>query len=202
MSLVYIDDVVESFIKALNNDTVQEGGYCKVPTIHTAKLGTIVDLLHAFKESRKDLSVPNMRNSFERVLYSTYLSYLPEDKFSYFLKMNTDHRGSFTEISRTEERGQFSVNISKPGITKGNHWHQSKNEKFLVVSGEGHIRFRKIGTEEILDYPVSADKLEVVEIPPGFTHNISNTGLSDMVTFMWANEPFNPDKPDTIYEEV
>ena len=202
MSLVYIDDVVDSFIKALNNDTVQEGGYCKVPTVHTAKLGIIVELLHKFRDSRKTLSVPNMGNSFEKVLYSTYLSYLPEDQFSYPLKMNVDTRGSFSEIIRTEERGQFSVNISKPGITKGNHWHHSKNEKFLVVSGEGHIRFRKIGTVEVIDYTVSGDKLEVVDIPPGFTHNISNTGSSDMVTFMWANEPFNKDKPDTIYEEV
>ncbi|MBI9095899.1 MAG: capsular polysaccharide biosynthesis protein CapF [Sphaerochaeta sp.] len=202
MSLVYIDDVMDSFIRALDNDVLQEGGYCKVPTVHTAKLGTIVDLLHAFKESRKDLSVPNMGNSFERVLYSTYLSYLPEDKFSYPLKMNVDNRGSFTEIIRTEERGQFSVNISRPGITKGNHWHHTKNEKFVVVSGEGHIRFRKIGTEEVIDYAVTGDKLEVVDIPPGFTHNISNTGKTDMVTFMWANEPFDKDKPDTIYEEV
>ncbi|NBK25416.1 MAG: SDR family oxidoreductase, partial [Spirochaetia bacterium] len=202
MSLVYIDDVVDSFIKALNKDVLQEGGYCKVPTVHTTKLGTIVDLLHQFKKSRTDLSVPNMGNSFERVLYSTYLSYLPEDQFSYPLKMNTDNRGSFTEIIRTEERGQFSVNISKPGITKGNHWHHTKNEKFLVVSGEGVIRFRKIGTKEVIEYSVSAEKLEVVDIPPGYTHNISNTGISDMVTFMWANEPFNPEKPDTIYEEV
>ena len=202
MNLVYIDDVVESFIKALHNDVLLEGGYCKVPTVHTTKLGTIVDLLHTFKESRKDLSLPNMGNSFERVLYSTYLSYLPQDQFSYPLKMNVDTRGSFTEIIRTEERGQFSVNISKPGITKGNHWHHTKNEKFVVVSGEGVIRFRKIGTVEIIDYHVSAEKLGVVDIPPGYTHNISNTGKSDMITFMWANEPFNKEKPDTIYEEV
>lgn len=202
MNLVYIDDVVDSFIKALNNDVLQEGGYCKVPTVHTTKLGTIVELLHKFKESRKDLSVPNMGNSFEKVLYSTYLSYLPVDQLNYPLKMNSNERGSFTEILRTEERGQFSVNISKPGITKGNHWHHTKNEKFLVVSGEGVIRFRKIGTKEVIEYSVSAEKLEVVDIPPGYTHNISNTGASDMVTFMWANEPFNPDKPDTIYEEV
>ncbi len=202
MNLVYIDDVVDSFIKALNNDVLQEGGYCKVPTVHTTKLGTIVELLHKFKESRKDLSVPNMGNSFEKVLYSTYLSYLPVDQLNYPLKMNSNERGSFTEILRTEERGQFSVNISKPGITKGNHWHHTKNEKFLVVSGEGVIRFRKIGTKEVIEYSVSAEKLEVVDIPPGYTHNISNTGSSDMVTFMWANEPFNKDKPDTIYEEV
>lgn len=202
MNLVYIDDVVDSFIKTLGSDVLQEGGYCKVPTVHTTKLGDIVKLLHQFKESRKTLSVPNMGNSFEKVLYSTYLSYLPQDCFSYPLKMNIDNRGSFTEIIRTDERGQFSVNISKPGITKGNHWHHTKNEKFLVVSGEGIIRFRKIGTKEVIEYPVSGDNLEVVDIPPGYTHNISNTGETDMVTFMWANEPFNPDKPDTMYEEV
>ena len=208
MNLVYIDDVVDSFIKALNNDTVEEGGYCKVPTVHTTKLGTIVDLLNAFKESRKTLSVPNMGNSFERVLYSTYLSYLPEDKFSYPLKMNTDHRGSFTEIIRTEERGQFSVNISKPGITKGNHWHHTKNEKFVVVQGKALIQFRKIGKDQegnnfpVIGYHVTGEKIEVVDILPGFTHNITNEGEGDLVTFMWANEPFNPDKPDTIYEEV
>ena len=202
MNLVYIDDVVDSFIKTLGSNVLQEGGYCKVPTVHTTKLGTIVELLHAFKESRKDLSVPNMGNSFEKVLYSTYLSYLPTDAFSYPLKMNNNERGSFTEILRTDERGQFSVNISKPGITKGNHWHHTKNEKFLVVSGEGMIRFRKIGTKEIFEYSVSDEKLEVVDIPPGYTHNISNTGPSDMVTFMWANELFDTHKHDTIYEEV
>ncbi|NBK25568.1 MAG: SDR family oxidoreductase, partial [Spirochaetia bacterium] len=182
--------------------------YCKVPTVHTTKLGTIVDLLHTFKESRKDLSVPNMGNSFEKVLYSTYLSYLPEDQFSYPLKMNVDNRGSFTEIIRTEDRGQFSVNISKPGITKGNHWHHTKNEKFVVVQGKALIQFRKIGKDQegndfpVIDYHVTGEKIEVVDIPPGFTHNITNEGEEDLVTFMWANEPFNKEKPDTIYEEV
>jgi len=208
MNLVYIDDVVDSFIKALNKDVLQEGGYCKVPTVHTTKLGTIVDLLHAFKESRKTLSVPNMGNSFEKVLYSTFLSYLPEDQFSYPLKMNVDNRGSFTEIIRTEERGQFSVNISKPGITKGNHWHHTKNEKFVVVQGNALIQFRKIGKDQngndfpVIDYHVIGEKIEVVDIPTGYTHNIINEGEGDLVTFMWANEPFNPEKPDTIYEEV
>ena len=208
MNLVYIDDVVDSFIKALNKDTVQEGGYCKVPTVYTTKLGTIVELLHQFKESRKTLSVPNMGNSFERVLYSTFLSYLPEDQFSYPLKMNVDNRGSFTEIIRTEERGQFSVNISKPGITKGNHWHHTKNEKFVVVQGKALIQFRKIGKDQngndfpVIDYHVTGEKIEVVDIPTGYTHNIINEGEGDLVTFMWANEPFNKDKPDTIYEEV
>ena len=140
--------------------------------------------------------------SFSKKLYSTYLSYLPTDKFSYPLKMNIDDRGSFTEILRTADRGQVSVNISKPGITKGQHWHHTKNEKFLVVSGKGVIRFRKIDEEKVYEYFVSGDKLEVVDIPTGYTHNIENLGDTDMVTVMWCNECFNPDKPDTYFEEV
>lgn len=202
MNLVYIDDVLESFMHVLKGDVLKEDGYCKVSTVHTVKLGRIVELLEEFRESRTTLSVPNMANSFEKVLYSTYLSYLPENQFSYPLKMNTDNRGSFTEIIRTAERGQFSVNISKPGITKGNHWHHTKNEKFLVVSGKALIQFRKIGTEEVIAYHVSGEKLEVVDIPPGYTHNIINEGEGDLVTFMWANEPFNPERPDTVFEKV
>jgi len=202
MNLVYIDDVLEAFLCALKGDVVKEGGFCKVSTVHTVKLGRIVELLKGFRESRTTLSVPNMANSFEKVLYSTYLSYLPENQFSYALKMNTDNRGSFTEIIRTAERGQFSVNISKAGITKGNHWHHTKNEKFLVVSGKALIQFRKIGTEEVVDYHVSGEQLEVVDIPPGYTHNIINEGEGDLVTFMWANEPFNPERPDTVFEKV
>jgi UDP-2-acetamido-2,6-beta-L-arabino-hexul-4-ose reductase len=202
MNLVYIDDVLDSFMNTLGGDVLKEGMYCKVPTVHTVKLGRIVELLEGFRKSRNNLSVPNMASSFEKVLYSTYLSYLPEDRFSYPLKMNSDNRGSFTEIIRTVERGQFSVNISRAGITKGNHWHHTKNEKFLVVSGKGLIQFRKIGTTEVIDYHVSGEKLEVVDIPPGYTHNIINLGDADLVTFMWANEPFNPEKPDTIFEKV
>jgi UDP-2-acetamido-2,6-beta-L-arabino-hexul-4-ose reductase len=202
MNLVYIDDVVQAFLAALKGDVLKVGEYCQVSTVHTVKLGRVVELLRQFRESRTNLSVPNMADSFEKVLYSTYLSYLPENQFSYPLKMNTDNRGSFTEILRTAERGQFSVNISKPGITKGNHWHHSKNEKFLVVSGKALIQFRKIGTTEVIDYHVSGEKLEVVDIPPGYTHNIINEGEGDLVTFMWANEPYNPDRPDTIFEKV
>ncbi len=143
-----------------------------------------------------------MEDEFTKKLYSTYLSFLKEDNFSYELKMNVDHRGSFTEFLRTKERGQVSVNISKPGIVKGNHWHHTKNEKFLVVYGEGVIRFRKLETKEIIEYKVSGNKLEVVDIPVGYTHNIENTGTTDMVTVMWVNEPFNPDKPDTYFLEV
>ena len=137
-----------------------------------------------------------------RSLYSTYLSYLPVDQFSYPLKMNIDQRGSFTEFIKTPERGQVSVNISKPGITKGNHWHNTKCEKFLVVSSKGVIRFRKIDSDVVLEYNVSGENLEVVDIPVGYTHNIENTGDTDMVTIMWANEPFNKERPDTYYLEV
>ena len=144
------------------------------------------------------MSAIDTLDAFSNKLYATYLSYLPEDSFSYPLKMNCDERGSFTEILRTLDRGQFSVNISKPGITKGNHWHNTKNEKFVVVSGKGVIRFRKIGEEKVYEYFVSGDKIEVVDIPTGYTHNIENLGDTDMVTFMWANECFNPEKPDTF----
>jgi UDP-2-acetamido-2,6-beta-L-arabino-hexul-4-ose reductase len=143
-----------------------------------------------------------MGDPFTKKLYATYLSYLPEDKFSYPLKMNTDLRGSFTEFLKTPERGQVSVNISKPGITKGNHWHHTKNEKFLVVSGTGVIRFRKIGEEKVYEYFVSGDKLEVVDIPVGYTHNIENLGDTPMVTIMWACEPFDKERPDTYFIEV
>ena len=141
-------------------------------------------------------------NSIEKKLYSTYLSYLPKDQFLYPLKMNIDQRGSFTEFLKTNEFGQVSVNISKPGITKGQHWHHSKNEKFLVVSGQGLIQFRDIYSDEIIEYHVSGDKLEVIDIPTGYTHNIINVGKTDMVTIMWANESFDPEHPDTYFEEV
>ncbi|ABO51535.1 NAD-dependent epimerase/dehydratase [Desulforamulus reducens MI-1] len=202
MHLVYIDDVVEELINALLGRENSDGVFCAVPVVHTITLGEIVDLIYSFKRSREERSVPNMSDEFTRKLYSTYLSYLPKDKFGYPLKMNVDDRGSFTEFIKTPDRGQVSVNISKPGITKGNHWHHSKNEKFLVVSGTGVIRFRKVGSGEVIEYYVSGDKLEVVDIPPGYTHNIENLGDTDMVTIMWANECFDPEKPDTYYLEV
>ncbi|MDN5290080.1 MAG: UDP-2-acetamido-2,6-beta-L-arabino-hexul-4-ose reductase [Anaerophaga sp.] len=202
MNLVYIDDVVNELINALEGKENKAGEFCVVPVVHTITLGEIVDLIYSFKKSREDRSVPNMADEFTKKLYSTYLSYLPEDKFSYELKMNVDQRGSFTEFIKTPDRGQVSVNISKPGITKGNHWHHTKNEKFLVVSGKGVIRFRKIDSEEVLEYFVSGDKMEVVDIPTGYTHNIENLGDTDMVTIMWANESFDPQKPDTYYLEV
>jgi len=204
MSLVYIDDVVAELINALMGKENMNGIYAKVPVDYHTTLGEISDLLKSFKESRVDLCVPDMSNLFTKKLYSTYLSYLPEDKFSYPLKMNIDDRGSFTEILRTNDRGQFSVNILKPHITKGQHWHNTKNEKFVVVSGKGVIRFRNMDKPDakVLEYFVSGDKMEVVDIPTGYTHNIENTGDIDMITFMWCNECFNTEKPDTFFEKV
>ncbi|MCE8566752.1 MULTISPECIES: capsular polysaccharide biosynthesis protein CapF [Bacteroides] len=204
MNLVYIDDVVNELIAALTGDENRVGEYCAVPTVHTITLGEIVDLLYTFQSSRVNLTVPNVGNAFEKKLYSTYLSYLPTNQFSYPLKMNVDERGSFTEIIRTLDRGQVSVNISKPHITKGNHWHHTKNEKFVVVSGQGVIRFRKMDEPdaEVIEYLVSGSKIEVVDIPIGYTHNIENLGDTDMVTFMWCNECFDPQNPDTFFETV
>lgn len=202
MTLVYIDDVINELISALEGIPYKTGDFCKVPTEHRISLGEIVDLIYSFKESRKSLLVPDLSDAFTRKLYSTYLSYLPEDQFSYSLKMNLDERGSFTEFLKSPDRGQVSVNISKPGIIKGQHWHHTKNEKFLVVSGKGVIRFRKIDEEKVYEYFVSGDKLEVVDIPVGYTHNIENLGDTDLVTVMWVNEVFDPEHPDTYFLEV
>ena len=203
VTLTYIDDVVNEIINAIaNSANIKEDGFCYVEPTYSVTLGEIVDLLHSFKASRTDLSVPKLDNLFAKKLYSTYLSYLPTDAFSYPLKMNVDDRGSFTEIIRTADRGQFSVNISRPGIVKGNHWHHTKNEKFLVVSGQGVIRFRKIDSEDVIEYFVSDKKLEVVDIPVGYTHNIENLGAENMVTVMWCNECFDPVHPDTFFLEV
>ena len=201
MNLVYVDDVVSSFIDKLNVESSFDlsNRFEEVSPVHTITLGQIVTLLNQFKDSRSTLQLPDMGDAFEKKLYSTYLSYLPDDQFKYALKMNVDERGSFTEFIKTNERGQISVNISKPNITKGNHWHHTKNEKFLVVSGKGIIRFRKIDSEKIIEYFVSGEKLEVVDIPVGYTHNIENIGDTDMVTIMWVNEVFDKEKPDTYY---
>jgi len=202
MNLVYIDDVVEELIRALKNQETREGSYCMVPIMHVRKLGEIVDLIQSFHASRIKKTIPDMSDSFTKKLYSTYLSYLPSNQFGYELKMNIDHRGSFTEFLKTLDQGQVSVNVSKPGIVKGDHWHHTKNEKFLVVSGKGVIRFRQIDSSEVIEYYVSGDKLEVIDIPPGYTHHIENLGESDLVTIMWANEPFDPNHPDTYFMEV
>ena len=203
LNLVYIDDVVDELIGALAGKEHRQGDFCVVPVTHTVRLGDIVDLLHSFKEMRENLQVPDLGDAFTKKLYSTYLSYLPAEKFKYPLRMNVDARGSFTEIIRTLDRGQFSVNVSRPGITKGEHWHHTKNEKFLVVRGHGLIRLRKVGTEEVVEFEVSGEKLEVVEMIPGYTHSIVNLSeTEELVTFMWANEAFDPGRPDTYFERV
>lgn len=204
MTLVYVDDIVCELLCALEGGENREGEYCRVPVEHKITLGEIADMLYSFKESRETKLVPDMtEGSFSKKLYSTYLTYLDPGNFAYKLKMNCDDRGSFTEILRTVNAGQFSVNISKPGITKGQHWHNTKNEKFVVVSGHGLIQLRKIGSEEVVNYEVSGDEITVVDMIPGYTHNIINlSDTEDLVTFMWCNECFNPDKPDTYFEEV
>ncbi len=202
LTLAYVDDVVQELIAGLTGDERREGDYCVVSTTHRVKLGRIAELIQSFGEIRSSLYVPDLSDEFVKKLHATYTSYLPVKEFSYPLTMHCDARGSFTEILRTSDRGQFSVNVSKPGITKGEHWHHTKNEKFLVVSGKGVIRFRKPGETEVYEYFVSGDKMEVVDIPVGYTHNIENLGETDLVTFMWCNECFDPNKPDTYFLPV
>ena len=205
MTLVYIDDVVAELIGALKNEAnLKEDGYCYVPVEHKIKLGEIVDLIYSFAKQPETLVMPEIpEGSFAKKLYSTYLSYLPKEKVAFPLKMNVDPRGSFTELLRTKSCGQVSVNISKPGITKGQHWHHTKWEFFIVVSGRGLIQMRKIGTEEVLNYEVSGEKIEAIHMLPGYTHNIINlSDTEDLVTVMWANEAFDPKKPDTFFEPV
>ena len=204
MTLCYIDDVVCELLNALENRENRIDEFCYVPVEHKITLGEIADLLYKFKEQSTTLVMPQIPdNSFEKKLYSTYLSYLPEEKVSFPLKMNADDRGSFTELLKTENCGQFSVNISKPGITKGQHWHHTKWEFFIVVSGKGLIQQRKIGSDEVLNFEVSGEKIEAVHMLPGYTHNIINLSDSeDLVTLMWANEQFDPNKPDTFFEVV
>ena len=206
LPLVYIDDVVSCILDAMLEGKVQRDaeGYCRIHPVHRVTLGHLAELIEGFAQARKgSLAVPCVApDSFEKKLYSTFLSYLPTDQFAYDLTMHCDDRGSFTEALRTPERGQVSVNISRPGIVKGNHWHHTKNEKFLVVQGEGVIRFRRIDSDEVITYHVSGKKLQVVDIPCGYTHNIENVGSEGMVTVMWANECFDPDHPDTFYLPV
>jgi UDP-2-acetamido-2,6-beta-L-arabino-hexul-4-ose reductase len=209
MQLAYIDDVIDELLNALSGNPTKDGVYCTVAQQHCTTLGFIADTIQSFPSLREKAEVPDFTDALVYKLYSTYLSYLPAEKFIYDLKMNEDNRGSFTEIIRTPDRGQFSVNISRPGITKGNHWHHSKNEKFLVVKGEGLIQLRRVGVDHngelypVVEFRVSGEKLQVVEMIPGYTHNIINLSeTEDLVTFMWANESFNPEKPDTFFEAV
>ncbi len=216
LELLYIDDLVTEMLDAIEGkehhcefdgiETIlsENGKYCAAPVTHKATLGEIVDLLDSFKNQAKTLVMPEIPdNSFAKKLYSTYLSYLPKEKVSFPLKMNEDARGSFTELLKTEKCGQFSVNISKPGITKGQHWHHSKWEFFIVVSGHGLIQERKIGTDEVLNFEVSGEKIEAIHMLPGYTHNIINLSETEnLVTVMWANEQFDPAHPDTFFEVV
>ena len=196
MTLIYIDDLINEITGVIHGNEKSDIKQYEIT------LGEIADLIYSFKTSRDDRSVIDTSDSFTAKLYATYLTYLPESGFAYPLKMNSDDRGSFTEILRTDNRGQFSVNIVKPGIAKGNHWHHTKNEKFVIVSGNGVVRFRKLGTEEVIECFVSGDKIEVVDVPPGYTHHVANLGDCDMVTFIWCSECFDPNNPDTFFEEV
>ncbi len=216
LELLYIDDLVTEMLDALegkehhctfdgiNTVLYDDGKYCAAPVTHKVTLGEIVDLLDCFKAQTSTLVMPEIPdNSFAKKLYSTYLSYLPKEKVSFPLKMNEDARGSFTELLKTEKCGQFSVNISNPGITKGQHWHNTKWEFFIVVAGHGLIQQRKIGTDEVLNFEVSGDKIEAVHMLPGYTHNIINLSETEnLVTVMWANEQFDPTHPDTFGENV
>ena len=216
LELLYIDDLVEEMLDALEGkehhcefdgiDTVlcENGRYCAAPVSHKVTLGKIVELLHSFKIQPKTLQMPEIPDgSFAKKLYSTYLSYLPKEDAIFDLKMNCDARGSFTELLKTANCGQFSVNVSKPGITKGQHWHHTKWEFFIVVAGKALIQQRRIGTEEVLNFEVSGDKIQAVHMLPGYTHNIINlSDTEDLVTLMWANEQFDPNKPDTFFEKV
>ena len=216
LELLYIDDLVDEMIAALKGeehhcefegvDTIltPEGRYCAAPITHKVTLGEIVDLLEMFRKQPETLQVPEIPyNSFAKKLYSTYLSYLPKKKVAFPLKMNVDARGSFTELLRSEKCGQVSINISKPGITKGEHWHNTKWEFFIVVSGHGLIQERKIGTDEVIEFEVSGEKIEAIHMLPGYTHNIINLSeTEDLVTVMWANESFDPAHPDTFFEKV
>ena len=216
LELLYVDDLVDEMIAALegrehhcefdgvNTVLCENGRFCAAPVTHHVTLGEIVELLYSFQRQPSTLLMPEIPyNSFAKKLYSTYLSYLPAQKVSFPLKMNVDARGSFTELLRTEKCGQFSVNISKPGITKGQHWHHTKWEFFIVVSGHGLIQERRIGSDEVLNFEVSGEKIEAIHMLPGYTHNIINlSDTEDLVTVMWANECFDPNKPDTFFEVV
>lgn len=200
VTLAYIDDVVEAFVNVLEQPV--KPGYQMVDTHDPVSLERLANLLYTFRESRENLAVPALDDRFTKQLYSTYLSYLPVDAFGYDLLKHEDHRGSFTEFLRTPDRGQVSVNVAKPGITKGNHWHHTKNEKFLVVSGEANIHFRKLGEDVVHSYYVTGEMMRVIDIPVGYTHSIENVGTVDLVTVMWVNEAFDPNRPDTYFMEV
>ena len=202
LDLVYIGDVVHAFIDHLYVRESNNKLYYEISKVYKKSLGEIEDLLYKFRDSRKTLLVPHIATGFERVLYATYLSYLPKDKFSYKLSGHKDARGTFYEILKTIDSGQLGISTTKPGITRGNHYHNTKNEKFLVIKGEALIELRDIFSDEKIQYHVSDQELEIVEMIPGYTHNITNTGDDEMILLIWANENYDPNKPDTNYVEV
>ncbi len=202
LKLCYIDDAVAEIIGAMRGEPHRQGDFCTVPMTHEITLGALADRLRGFAQARKTLAVPPVGDALTAKLWATYLSYLPTDAFAYPLQPHSDERGSFTEFLRSADSGQVSVNVSHPGVTKGNHWHHTKNEKFLVVSGQAEIRFRRIDADEVITYRVSGEKPTVVDIPTGYTHSIVNIGEGDLVTLMWASECFRPEKPDTYFLEV
>jgi len=203
LTLVYIDDLVKDLYNAILGEAVPNiNGFYDCKCQYKKTLGEIADLIYSFKETRQNLNVINTADEFEKKLYSTYLSFLPENEFSYNVKSNVDNRGMFTELIRTKNAGQFSVNIAKPGITKGNHWHNTKNEKFIVVKGKAVIKFRKPFETEVIEYLVDENNIQVVDVPCGYTHNITNIGQDDLVFFIWCNECFDKENPDTYFLEV
>lgn len=198
LRLVYIDDVVEEFLRAMEGQPHREGEWCTVQPVHEVNLGHMAELIQSFPGLRDSLTAPDQSDPLVKKLYATYLSFLPPEDFSRPTVTHADQRGSFTELLHMGSRGQVSLNVSKPHITKGDHWHQTKHEKFIVLQGEGVIRFRKVGDSTVIAYKVSGENLTVVDIPTGYTHSIENTGDTDMLTLMWANEVFDPARPDTL----
>lgn len=202
VELHYIDDVIAEFVHVLKNGAHKEDQYSVVPITYSTTVGELATKLTAFADNRKTLIMPSLKNKFDRDLYATYLSYLDEDNFAYKLKKNEDNRGWLAEFIKSEDNGQIFISTTKPGITRGNHWHHTKVEKFLVIQGQGLLQFRKIGTDKVIEYQVSGDNPEPVDIPVGYVHNIKNIGDDTMITLFWACEIFDPENPDTYYEEV
>ncbi|MBQ4334189.1 MAG: NAD-dependent epimerase/dehydratase family protein [Myxococcaceae bacterium] len=202
MTLAYIDDILDEFVRALDGHPTRDGDFCRVPLTHQAPLGDIARRVEQLARTRRALLAPDLSDPLTRKLYATFLSHLPPDDWRTPLEMKTDERGSFTEFLRLGGQGQVSVNVARPGVTKGRHWHHTKSEKFLVVSGQGLIRLRRLDSSEIISFEVSGDRLTVIDIPVGHAHEITNVGQDDLVTLMWASEPFDPTRPDTFFEPV
>lgn len=202
LTLVYIDDVVKEFISILEQQNNTEIGYREIKPVYKITLNKLAEKIYSFNQSRQNLLMPSLEGEFDKKLYATFISYLPTDSFSYELEMKTDQRGWLAEVIKSQSFGQIFISKTKPGITRGNHWHHTKVEKFLVVQGEAIIKFRKIDSDDIIEYRVSGEKLQIVDIPPGYTHSITNIGEGELITIFWASEIFNPEKPDTYYMEV